>query len=1597
MTHRMLSASLLILLVLTLPQMVLADVETIIHEGTIDPGSYSWTQLDNGRFQIELQDGRPLGMTDEAELPALDLLLLVPANLSLSDIRVEPLETRFEELPGPLATCSALVSSTGQELPIRDLQAVDGVFPEVWGQNGGEHLWRGFKMLAVTVHPFRVHEETATKSARLEVMDRYVVKAQTQGALEATPLTRQRQVPGERARTESTLRWMVDNPEVVASYQREDGLILEQSGSPYLPLNNPDLEGSGVRYLIVTSEELADGFQRLADFRTAAGLPAKVVTREWIEQNYRQGADFQETLRIFLKDAYALWGVEYLLIGGDTEIIPPRIIRSHFYPFGGHTDVPTDIYYAGLDGTWNANGNGWYGDPYVSDTNPGDAADLAPELAVGRAPVRDEYGVEVFVDKIIAFESIGHDADWANRILYATEVLFPSPYIPGMTITLDGGYFAKELIEDYIEPCTDMEYLRMSEVDLWPREAPLTKAALIDTLNAGHYGQFNQFGHGHFFNMSVGDANFTVSDADALTNGPHFFFLFAVNCASGAYDVSCLMERFVENPDGGSIVSIGAAREAFPSNSFGYQAGFYDYMACQGVYRVADALNGARLDHAGNTYRNTVDRWTQLNAVIIGDPAVGIWCGNPRVPSIVAPSELPVGEQNLAIRVMAGGVPVEGAEICLQKGDETYDHALTGSNGYASLRVTPHTGGNLDMVVSGAGLVRTQQTVMVNGTDTYISIADVTVVDTEGNNNGLLDAGETVGLEIELEDVGGAGADGLMVYLTANHPALQVIAGSSPVSDISPGGAGSTTGTLTVKASADTDDHTLAELKVLVVSNNIRVWDNKTNLEVLAPKPEVARLEIDDSIYGNNNGIPESGERLVILPTLKNYGTGRLDEATVTISDVAEGVTVHGGLASISGMEILEEGTISSGELSVTLDDVSMINPCGLIFVDNYEREISLQLEFNPPVTPDEPSADATLASDAIALRWDPVDSDRVHGYNVYRAAAEEGPFVRANADLLLNTSYFEDRGLDPLTPYWYKVTAVDRYMMEGDFSATISQGTMPPEMPNFPLPFQLQTSGSSAVGDVTGDGHYEVVVGSSEVYVWRDDGSELVDGDNDPQTTGPITGVAGQFGPAGIVLADLDDEPGMEIIASESSNSFAIHVYKSDGTMMPGWPRELMTSWNWATPAAGDVDGDGDLEIVVNDLSGRTFVWHHDGTELVDGDNDPSTDGVFVRRSGESWGYSSPAIFDLDGDGAGEIIFGTRYASDNALLAYRYDGTQASGFPYDTGNSQILSSPALADLDLDESMEIVFFTVSGHLHVVRDDGEDYPGFPITQDTSWDTSFGPSPAIGNFDDDPELEILWPFNQGSYSMELFLVDTSYNDGTSGDILPGWPVELPCNSEGSPVVGDLDGDGKADLLQPVGNSETHTPDMLYGFNALGEPLAGFPIAMDGHCRSTPTICDLDHDRDVDIVYASWDRMLHVWDMPTPLDQLSNTWTTFQGNAQRTGVAFQGEVTAVEEEDNLPRAFTVQAPHPNPFNPSTTIKLYVAPGADQHLEVSVFDLRGRRVRRLHSGNVEAGWHQLTWDGRDESGRGQSSGLYFLQARHAGEARTFKMTLVK
>jgi len=126
----------------------------------------------------------------------------------------------------------------------------------------------------------------------------------------------------------------------------------------------------------------------------------------------------------------------------------------------------------------------------------------------------------------------------------------------------------------------------------------------------------------------------------------------------------------------------------------------------------------------------------------------------------------------------------------------------------------------------------------------------------------------------------------------------------------------------------------------------------------------------------------------------------------------------------------------------------------------------------------------------------------------------------------------------------------------------------------------------------------------------------------------------------------------------------------------------------------------------------------------------------------------------------------------------------------------------------------------------------------------------------------------------------------------------------------------------------------------------------------------------------------------------DKYESGWSNFcELEPQQSSGGNGGVITGTEEEQSLPKTFALYQNFPNPFNPTTTIA-YDLPKATQ-VELTIYNMRGQRIRTLVQGQQEAGNHQVVWDGRNFSGEPVASGIY-LYVISTPEFRQIKKCLL-
>ena len=108
-----------------------------------------------------------------------------------------------------------------------------------------------------------------------------------------------------------------------------------------------------------------------------------------------------------------------------------------------------------------------------------------------------------------------------------------------------------------------------------------------------------------------------------------------------------------------------------------------------------------------------------------------------------------------------------------------------------------------------------------------------------------------------------------------------------------------------------------------------------------------------------------------------------------------------------------------------------------------------------------------------------------------------------------------------------------------------------------------------------------------------------------------------------------------------------------------------------------------------------------------------------------------------------------------------------------------------------------------------------------------------------------------------------------------------------------------------------------------------------------------------------------------------------------------AAQTALSIGSEELINPKTFALKQNYPNPFNPSTMIRFEIFEQAS--VELTVFDINGRFVRKLLKGRLNSGAYNIEWNGKDSQGMLVSGGVYFYSINVNGRTLIKKMSLIK
>lgn len=1355
--------------------------------------------------------------------------------------------------------------------------------------------------------------------------------------------------------------------------------------TPFRPTQVPSVLGSPVEYVIVTNDAMAPTFQQLADWKTQTGVPAVVRTMSFIQAQYPFGADDAERVRLFIRDAYSRWGTKWVLLGGDTDVIPERQARTTFY--GGEM-IAADMYFSCVDGNWNADGDSLFGEGYYSTDDPGDNCDILPEVYVGRAPTSTVAEALQFVTKTLTYVN-ATQADYQNAWLFFSEVLFPQDWSTGQLTSLDGAELSEDIlpIAD-LEPAIHVGRLYQNYTDIRWRPTPVqeTRARVLDSLDVG-YNIAVHTGHGYRNVMSVGDDNMTNGDVGGLSNGNRLTNLYAINCTSNAIDFPCIGEAFLKAPNGGAVTNVGSTRFDFPSTGRAYQEEYFRLMVEDSISAVGELTARQKLPFIAFASYDGVQRWTQMTLLMLGDPELRIFRTRPRVLTVVHPSSMAVSDTQIAVNVAISGVPLYGARVTAYKANDDFATGTTDGAGNIVLPFRPDSVGTFKLTVTAynAKPYQASPTITASGVpllaDRPVVLDDDAVGGTVGNANGQLDAGETVDLIVPLKNNGGANAPGVTATLSTTDGLVTII---TPAANYGTINAGSV-----VPPSAGfraSFPYTLTDQREVPFTLDIIDTGGHHFLETFQMTVRAPELRHYSHVMSGTggNGRPDPGENVSYQIILRNNGTGIAEQVSAKLRS-------YDGLATVSDSSAtfgnIAAGASAQGD-AVTFNASSIGAKLSLVVSDRYGELFTKALDLSFPAQPI--SLIGLGAATSIALSWAHNVEPDLLGYNIYRSPTSGGTYARINSVPTDRTSYYLNSGLSPLTRYYYKVAAVDSSGNESLQSLISTTSTNPPAHTIFPIPTGGNTPSSVALEYIYQGSMMDIVAGSEVVYVLHGDGTAPVDGDGAGNTLGDFS-TRGKYFAAGPSVANLDGT-GWSIIAP-SWDSTRVYVFDKQGNVRPGWPF-VANDAIWSSAAIGDLDNNGSSEIAFGSNNNRFYVLRANGSEWIDGDANGSTQGVF-KVLGQPYNFGTPALADIDMNGELDIVYGSY---DGKLYAWRPSGANLPGFPVQLQlggvNTNITSSAAVGFLDGvgDPFPEIVVAAGNESLYVFQANGTRRPGWPVWIRTSG-TSKIPSPALADINNDGFLDVVYQSTNGGVYV--------YN--RTGAVIPPfsnlrYSVRTSGASESSPVVADMNGDGFADML--AGDEE----GVLTAFSgANGQVLPGFPIQLQGEVRGAAAIADVDGDGKTEIVLSGWDKNVYCWDYDFPFSPSGPPpWPQFHHDARRTGFFDAPLYVGVNDDPAIggaiPAALEFAPPAPNPSKARTRLEFSIpSASAGETYSLAIYDLSGRRVRLVDSGRARPGRFSLTWDLRDERGSPVDGGVYFARFTLGTQSVTHKSIVMR
>lgn len=381
-------------------------------------------------------------------------------------------------------------------------------------------------------------------------------------------------------------------------------------------------------YLILTTDSLVDCFEELKTWSLQKGIKTRIVAVEDIYTNNSLSYDNKSLqIKSYIRNSYNNQGLKSVLLAGDYDIVPTKFCYGEVpnTTTGTITDdhLPTDLFYACFDNTfnWNANGNSLYGE--VEDN-----IDMSPEIFVSRLPVRNSSHINNYITKLLRYEKNAENMNvYANKILFAGSGIFSSG--GGGAVNSDTHDRGNRMYETLVAPYFAAPYHYLYDTGSSFSDADVFSADQIQTVLSKGFNIVHIDAHGEFDRWKVGDytsrTEYTTEHASSL-NSPNLTCIISSACFINnfAADTVCLSEAFIRSATSGNIAFIGNSDYGLSNltgeGSIWINSEFFRKLFQHDMRGLGEIVSSIKHAYVSSQSTYGYERWLTFVLNSLGDP-----------------------------------------------------------------------------------------------------------------------------------------------------------------------------------------------------------------------------------------------------------------------------------------------------------------------------------------------------------------------------------------------------------------------------------------------------------------------------------------------------------------------------------------------------------------------------------------------------------------------------------------------------------------------------------------------------------------------------------------------------------------------------------------------------------------------------------------------------------------------------------------------------------------------------------------------------------------------------------------------------------------